>query len=260
MRFQFGKNWASYAKHNLTEERISIAQSYLSDFLGYKSLEGRSFLDIGSGSGIHSLAAKRLGASLVYSFDCDADSVATTILCRRKEGDPANWHIEKGSILDTAYVKSIPKFDIVYSWGVLHHTGDMWTAIRNSAGRLNDKGLLYISLYAKEAYPDYRRWISIKKSYNSSGTIGKAYLFIKETLRLLLHKLRAGENIVSYILTYKHKRGMSFFHDQVDWLGGYPIEFSSKKEVVCFCVDHLALRLIKTSVGEGCSEFLFEKS
>lgn len=259
MRFKFGRNWAKYAKRNLTEERIKLSMLRISDFLGCKSLEGKSFLDIGSGSGIHSLAASRLGASSVYSFDYDPESVKTTRLCKSIEKNPTHWHVEQGSVLDKTYLESLPDFDIVYSWGVLHHTGDMWSAIRNSAAKLKQGGLFYISLYAKEAYSDYERWIAVKRKYNSCGFVGKNYLLAKETMRLLIGKLKNGENIIEYVFRYKEKRGMSFLHDQIDWIGGYPIEFSSKEEVINFCTKALSLQLKNISTGEGCSEFLFER-
>jgi 2-polyprenyl-3-methyl-5-hydroxy-6-metoxy-1,4-benzoquinol methylase len=259
MRFKFGKNWANYAQKNLTDENIQLAKTHIARFIESNTLEGKSFLDIGSGSGIHSLAANRLGASEIYSFDYDLDSVKTTLLSKKIEGDPAHWQVEQGSILDKSFLEKLPSFDIVYSWGVLHHTGDMWLAIRNCATKLKQGGLLYISLYAKEAYPDYERWIDVKRMYNSSGSLRKNYLLAKETIRLLLGKLRNGENIIKYVHSYKEKRGMSFLHDQIDWIGGYPIEFSSKEEVIDFCAKDLGLQLKNISTGEGCSEFLFQK-
>ena len=94
-------------------------------------LTGKTFLDIGSGSGLFSLAARRLGAK-VHSFDFDSNSYGCTMELRKRyfDGD-GNWKVEQGSALDRNYIESLGKFDIVYSWGVLHHTGAMWTALEN---------------------------------------------------------------------------------------------------------------------------------
>src|SRR5215831_11278680 len=106
--------------------------SQLKSFLRVHDLRGKTFLDIGSGSGMHSLAALRLGADRIFSFDYDENSVMSTARLRDSAGSPAKWTVEVGSVLDERFIRTLDQFDIVYSWGVLHHTGDMWPAVRNA--------------------------------------------------------------------------------------------------------------------------------
>jgi 2-polyprenyl-6-hydroxyphenyl methylase/3-demethylubiquinone-9 3-methyltransferase len=114
-RFSFGQNWASFLKR-LNQARIAEAEKNLVEFLGEKALAGRAFLDVGSGSGLSSLAARRLGAT-VTSFDYDSQSVACTEeLRRRYMPDDPFWTIEQGSVLDTQYLARLGQFDIIYSW------------------------------------------------------------------------------------------------------------------------------------------------
>src|SRR3954453_10925637 len=131
-RFEFGENWARFLAV-VDESRIVEAERSLREMLGVERLDGRSFLDIGSGSGLFSLAAVRLGAERVHSFDFDPSSVGCTLELRRRYGADADWAVEQGSALDTAYLARLGTFDVVYSWGVLHHTGDMWRALGNVA-------------------------------------------------------------------------------------------------------------------------------
>ena len=86
-RFEFGKNWGRFLAV-LNDERISEAEASLKSMLKVEGLTGKSFLDIGSGSGLFSLAARRLGAR-VHSFDYDPQSVACTAELKRRyfEGD-----------------------------------------------------------------------------------------------------------------------------------------------------------------------------
>src|SRR6185369_14036983 len=124
-RFEFGKNWSRFLAL-LDERRIKEAEDSLKRMLEVETLEGKSFVDVGSGSGLFSLAARRLGAK-VHSLDYDPNSVACTAeLKRRYFPNDLSWRVEEGSALDRKYLASLGTFDVVYSWGVLHHTGKMW--------------------------------------------------------------------------------------------------------------------------------------
>src|SRR5467141_2182790 len=145
-RFAFGENWARFLAL-LDDQRIRDAEESLRSKLGVQSLAGRSFLDVGSGSGLFSLAARRLGAR-VHSFDYDPQSVACTRLLRDRffPGD-ADWKINQGSVLYAGYLATLGRFDVVYSWGVLHHTGAMWAALKNVTTLVAPGGLLYLAIY-----------------------------------------------------------------------------------------------------------------
>ena len=147
-RFSFGENWLSFLEH-LDERRIAEAERSLQSLCGLERLDGKRFLDIGSGSGLSSLAARRLGAT-VHSFDYDIQSVSgTRKLKDRFFPHDASWTVEQGSVLDSSYMARLGEYDIVYSWGVLHHTGAMHDAIRNAASCVNHGGLFVFALYRK---------------------------------------------------------------------------------------------------------------
>ena len=234
-RFEFGRNWSRFLRV-LDDERIQEATRSLQEMLDLDRLDGLSFLDVGSGSGLFSLAARRLGAR-VLSFDYDPQSVNCTREIRRRylHDDPL-WAVEEASVLDVGFMASLPRFDVVYAWGVLHHTGRMWDAMAQAAARVETEGVLFIMIYPDMGWASVV-WRSIKRFY-CSGLVGKALVlsvFVPYLVgRGLVKDLRALRNPLRRYTEYKKKRGMSRFHDMIDWLGGYPYEYATPGEVIGF--------------------------
>lgn len=265
-RFEFGKNWSQFLSV-LDEERILKAEQSLREMLETENLADKTFLDIGSGSGLFSLAARRLGAK-VFSFDFDTNSVACTKELRRRyfEND-ADWQIEQGSALDKNYVESLGKFDIVYSWGVLHHTGAMWQALENAALPMKDKGKLFIAIY-NDTGSQAERWKWIKKTYCKLPGILKTPFAVLAILPEEAKNFARSivtlkpQNYINSWTKYRNGRGMNRWYDIVDWVGGYPYEVATPDEIFEFYKARgFSLAKMKCgNVGLGCNEFVFEKA
>lgn len=264
-RFEFGKNWTSFLRV-LDEERIVRAERSLQRMLDTKRLDGKSLLDAGSGSGLFSLAARRLGAK-IHSFDYDLQSVACTQeLKRRFFPDDTDWTIEQGSVLDEDYLNSLPKFDVVYAWGVLHHTGAMWQAIENILNVVKDNGLLCVSIYNDQGWAS-RRWASVKRIYNRSPKPIRFLMVLAIgaliEVRGFLIRLIQLQNPLPFKkwATKKQERGMSVWYDLVDWVGGYPFEVAKPDEIFEFCRDRgfTLLRMTTQGRSSSCNEFVFVK-
>src|SRR2546423_3155910 len=173
-RFELGENWRRFLTL-LNEERIQAAEKSLTSRLNLPTLKGKTFVDVGSGSCLFSLAAKRLGAC-VLSFDYDPKSVACTAeLKRRYFPDDSEWRVEQGSALDEDYLTHLGTFDIVYSWGVLHHTGSMWKAVDNVVQLVKPGGILFIAIYNDQGIRS-RLWRVLKKTYVTRGRLTKALI------------------------------------------------------------------------------------
>ena len=261
-RFEFGKNWAKFLEL-LNDERIGEAEDSLRQMLECEDLAGKSFLDIGSGSGLFSLAARRLGAR-VHSFDYDPHSVACTAELRRRyfPGDAA-WTVEGGSALDAEYVRGLGAFDVVYSWGVLHHTGQMWQALDNARLPVAPGGRLFVAIY-NDTGSQSARWKWIKKTYNGLprllrppfALLAVAPDELKNVLRSVA-KLRIGEYVRSWT-GYDQNRGMSKWRDIVDWVGGHPYEAAKPDAIFDFYRERgFALAKLRCGGGLGCNEFVF---
>lgn len=269
-RYDFGSNWHSFVEEYLSEESRHEAKRALRDFLKRDSLEGMTFIDVGCGSGLHSWAAYELGAKRVVSFDVDARCVACCKRLRKEQGDPVGWEVLEGSVLDDDVIARLGEFDVVYSWGVLHHTGAMWKAIENAARLVSPGGLMWIAIYNRAdgagIYSDARVgssrfWEKAKASYNRLPRLGQRVVDYSAASGIVVTYLLSGRNPVREIREHNKNRGMAWMVDIRDWLGGWPYEYASVEEIFSFLHDRFGYRLEKliTTNSLRNNEFLFRR-
>lgn len=255
LSFSFGRNWKSFSRF-VSEDTIRGAQADIVDWLGPEGVSGKTVIDIGCGSGIHSLVFYRLGAKSLFSLDADPHSVECTQRFWKRAAKPANWRVAEGSILNSDALPSLGQFDIVYSWGVLHHTGQLWTAMDN-ASRLGQRenSRLWISIYAKG--PNYPSHLEQKQQFNDASWLSKQKIVLRSLYRLWRNERRMGRKFKDWFWS---DRGMNAYHDTVDWFGGLPYEVASVQEVKAFLGERgWTLDRAKEAPEGGCSIYLFRR-
>ncbi len=260
LRFEFGKNWQSFLAHHMDENRLAVSMQHMLDFTGLASLNGLRMLDIGSGSGLHSLAAIKAGAKEVVSFDYDQHSVLATQQLWKQAGSPPNWHISQGSVLDDDFIKKLGTFDIVYCWGVLHHTGQMNLALTTSLQTVAPNGLYYFALYDSDwspESPDF--WLDLKQKYVKSGVIKRRLYDLWYIWRFYLKKNPLNlPDFIKKKREYNKHRGMDIIHDIRDWMGGWPMEYSRFPDILQL-LDANGFEYKKSKMGQIVTEYLFRK-
>jgi 2-polyprenyl-6-hydroxyphenyl methylase/3-demethylubiquinone-9 3-methyltransferase len=224
-------------------------------------IAGARFLDIGCGSGLSLLAALQLGAELAHGIDVDPDSVTATRSLLTKFGPPERWSVECADALSF----STAPFDIVYSWGVLHHTGAMREAIRSAAQLVKPGGLFAFALYRRTRmcwfWRKEKRWYSAASPREQRAAKNVYIALMRLAFRV------TGRNFESYVANYKSSRGMDFSHDVHDWLGGYPYESITQPEVHEI-MRELGFWHVRSFVrpmtiglfGSGCDEYVYCRS
>jgi 2-polyprenyl-6-hydroxyphenyl methylase/3-demethylubiquinone-9 3-methyltransferase len=261
--YEFGANWKDYAD-KIDSDAIENAEQGLSKLISPSDILEKTFLDIGSGSGLHSLSALRLGAKFVVAIDIDHNSAETTRFTIQRNWTANNFDVQLLSILEPE-ARHLGQFDVVYSWGVLHHTGSMWKAIEKASSHVAPGGKFVIAIYRKT--PLCWAWKIEKRIFTNSGPLVRSFIrncFIGAyKLGLLATNRRPSE----FIRNYKESRGMNFYNDIDDWLGGYPYDSATESEIVRFMkslgfTDELVVELHPKLglFGTGCSEFRFRKT
>ncbi|MCP9455884.1 MAG: class I SAM-dependent methyltransferase [Nitrospira sp.] len=261
MQFDFGQNWAEFSDHALTSERVGQARTDFLRLLEGIPMLGRSILDIGFGQGLSLLTAASLGAKVV---GCDINPKCGDVVRRNRKFFPniadSEIPVVIGSILDEATVRTLQEqgpasgYDIVHSWGVLHHTGDMRQAIANAASLVKPGGYFVVALYNR--HWSSQLWLAVKWLYVKSPRIVQKLLVYGLYPVIWFAKL-----LVTGANPWRKERGMDFFYDVVDWVGGYPYEYASIDEVkeIVGSMGFECLRAVAAQVPTGCNEFLFKK-
>ena len=261
LSFDFGRNWEAFSDAKVDAQRLNQARHSLHQLIGSERIEGHTFVDVGCGSGLFSIGAAQLGAARVVGFDLNPTAIKVSESnFQRLRGNLIDAATEPcfcaGSVLDPDFLEDLGTFDVVYAWGVLHHTGAMWQAIRNVASLVkSENGILVIAIYNRHWTSFF--WKQIKRLYNLSP----------HAVRWLLNYLFGALIYIGVLVATRenplHKeRGMDFWYDVVDWLGGYPYEYTGTESVVGF-VEALGFQVeevVSPRVPTGCNEFVFRRS
>ncbi len=259
MQFDFGENWKDFSVKAINSQRIEESLKAFRELIDNKELNNETFLDIGFGQGLGLLNATLLGAKTV---GCDINPKCGEVLQynKNKYPDLADKQIPVviGSINETKTVNEIKRicnqFSIVHSWGVLHHTGSMWKSIDISCNLVKSGGWFILAIYNK--HWSSILWKYIKWFYNVSPKFIK-WLMIKIFYIIIF----AAKFLVTFKNPLKKERGMNFYYDIIDWLGGYPYEYATHNEIKDY-VEKKGFKMIKSKTPEvptGCNEFIFQR-
>jgi 2-polyprenyl-6-hydroxyphenyl methylase/3-demethylubiquinone-9 3-methyltransferase len=260
--FAFGRNWASYSTI-IDDARVAQAEDGLARLLGKDRLAGTTFLDIGCGSGLHAVAAARLGAARIMAVDLDPVAVETARAVLRQYAPQTPADVRQVSVFELSPETS-GTFDIVYSWGVLHHTGAMHEALQRAAQMVAPGGHFAFALYHRTRMCGF--WRREKRWYAAASPRAQHAARALYTALLRLRFALTGGDFRAHVANYQSQRGMEFSHDVHDWMGGYPYESISAPEVEALMrrigfahVRSFTSPLTIGLFGSGCDEYVYRR-
>ncbi len=261
--FEFGENWKNYSK-TIDQKRINSAIEGVKKLFP-DGLAGKTFLDIGCGSGLHSLAALSLGAASVTAVDIDENSVSTTQELLTKYAPGSEMEPRRLRLFSTRRQMRLARSTSSIP-GVCCITPATCGEQSNvQLNFVNSGGQFAIAIYSATSCDSM--WKAEKKFYSRAPrpiqwTIWQIYMAAFLTAKTLL-----GRNPISYVRNYSEMRGMNFSHDAHDWLGGYPYETATATEIhdrICkmgFTEKRsFPLPVSRGLFGSGCHEFVFQKA
>jgi 2-polyprenyl-6-hydroxyphenyl methylase/3-demethylubiquinone-9 3-methyltransferase len=251
--FDFGANWHEFSAERVDAARLAIASQSLQALLQRPNLNGLTILDVGCGSGLFSIAAAQLGAEKVMGVDVNPRCIAVSQSNHQRLIQQARVTFRQASALNVSEMEALGKFDIVYAWGSLHHSGAMWQAISNVAKQVAPGGMLVLAIYNKHITSPIWTWI--KWLYNQLPGFGKQMMAFIFALIIYIAKF-----LVTRRNPLEKERGMDFWYDVVDWVGGYPYEYATLQEVTAYMAEQgfTLRRSVPAQVPTGCNEFVFE--
>jgi 2-polyprenyl-3-methyl-5-hydroxy-6-metoxy-1,4-benzoquinol methylase len=252
--FDFGSNWDEFSRRRIDRQRLALACESLQALLQKENLTGKSFLDVGCGSGLFSIAAHQLGAVNVIGIDVNPRCIEISQANRDSMVPGAPIQFCVASALDPDQLERLGSFDLVYAWGSLHHTGSMWKAMLNVSKCVVPGGSLVLAIYNKHITSP--GWKVVKWLYNQAPKIvQRSMVLIFAGIIYVAKLLVTGTN------PFKKERGMDFWFDVIDWIGGYPYEYATPKEIeksICNYSFKLQ-RYLPAQVPTGCNEFVFRR-
>jgi 2-polyprenyl-3-methyl-5-hydroxy-6-metoxy-1,4-benzoquinol methylase len=188
-----------HSKHEVgTEEYFNEVSAkryrvepHILDFAGFHLWRGRRVLEIGCGIGSDAEQFARHGADYV-GIDISDESIN---LCRRRfRVQDVHGEFHRGSVTDLEFLKHLGKFDLVYSYGVLHHFPSMDQHLANIAKVLEPGGELRFMVYARNSW----KYAMIQKGldqFEAQADCPYAEAYTKEEITELLQPIYHVERI-----------------------------------------------------------------
>jgi SAM-dependent methyltransferase len=135
------------------ERRRRELEPFIDRYADFESTHGKDVLEIGVGLGTDLVRFARAGARVT---GIDLTERAIGLVRRRLELEGLDGDVRVADAEQLPFADQ--SFDVVYSWGVVHHTPDTAVATHEAIRVLRPGGRLCVMLYARHSWVAFALW------------------------------------------------------------------------------------------------------
>lgn len=212
------------------EERKYFVEPHIPEFAEFARWRGKTILEVGCGIGTDAINFVRAGAKYT---GLELSSKSMELTQKRFEVYGFNGELILGNIEENLPALKNRKFDLVYSFGVLHHTPNIVTALDSIRNHMHEESTLKIMVYARNSWkqamiyagmdqPEAQNGCPIANSYQKDEIVG-----ILENLEFQTLSVRQ-----THIFPYVVEKYRAYEYEKVPWFGAMPEEIFKKVENV----------------------------
>jgi len=200
-------------------KRKYLVEPHILDFADFEKYNNKLVLEVGCGIGTAAQSFIENGA--VYT-GIDLSDSSIEIANKRLNVFNLNGNIFQANIEELSNINNT-KFDLIYSFGVLHHTPDIKIAIKNIHHMLKDGGEFKMMVYAKQSWK-YFEIVEGLDQYEAQNGVPIANIYTHEEVYELLKDFKHIKIKQTHIFPYKIEQYKNYIYEKKDYFEVMPKE------------------------------------
>ena len=200
-------------------KRKYLVESHIINFANFPKYKNKNVLEVGCGIGTAAQSFIENGA--IYT-GLDLSDKSIEIAKKRLEVFNLNGNLFKENIEEVDNINDT-EFDLIYSFGVLHHTPDIKKSIQNIHKMLKTGGEFKMMLYAKQSLK-YFEIIEGLDQYEAQSGVPIANVYTKEDVCELLKDFKDITIEQAHIFPYKIEKYKNYIYEKKEYFEVMPKE------------------------------------
>jgi SAM-dependent methyltransferase len=204
------------------EERKYFVEPHIPGFAQFANWNGRRVLEIGCGLGTDAVNFARAGADYT---GVELSEASLALARKRFEVFGLKGRLEQCNAEELNRVVEPASYDLVYSFGVIHHTPDPGAVIRQARQAIRPTGEFRLMLYARNSWKDAMIEAGFDQPEAQTGC-PIAFTYTHQEVRDLLGANGFGTVAISqdHIFPYVVEKYVRYEYELQPWFAAMPRE------------------------------------